>query len=347
MPATGGRCAGPSGDDVLFVHRHRAGHTGTGRVGPVASGHRRVGRFTVRSREIDPRAEAIGAGAATLGLPLEGAVTVADVVFVEGDLDDDGSASGSATSSPIRCCRPARGTCPDGAPGIEITLHPGVTDGAADAVVHAGAQLGVTVTAAATGRRIELPPGTVRRRRRRPAAAARRQPDHRAAGRTGIADARRCTPAPTTVPGVEIDRRPRPRRRRAGRARRRARRWPSTPRSCVAIQAHFEAAGPRPDRRRAGDAGPDVERALRPQDVPGRDHRRRRDRRCRRCSPSCATRPTRSPRRSCGRRSSATPASCRSATARRSPSRPRPTTTRPRSSRSAAPTPASAASSAT
>ncbi len=54
----------------------------------MTSGHRRVGRFTVRSREIDPRAEAVAAGAATLGLPLEGAVTIADVLFVEGDLDE-------------------------------------------------------------------------------------------------------------------------------------------------------------------------------------------------------------------------------------------------------------------
>ena len=47
---------------------------------------------------------------------------------------------------------------PDG-DGVEITLHPGVTDGAADAVRHAAGQLGIDVTAAATGRRIELPAG--------------------------------------------------------------------------------------------------------------------------------------------------------------------------------------------
>ena len=41
-----------------------------------------------------------------------------------------------------------------------MVLHPGVTDAAADAVVHAGEQLGVPVRAAATGRRIEFPAGT-------------------------------------------------------------------------------------------------------------------------------------------------------------------------------------------
>ena len=40
-----------------------------------------------------------------------------------------------------------------------------------------------------------------------------------------------------------------------------------------AIAAHYRARRPRPHRRRAGDARPDVERALRAQDVPGADHR--------------------------------------------------------------------------
>ena len=48
------------------------------------------------------------------------------------------------------------------------------------------------------------------------------------------------------------------------------------PAELIAIAAHFRAAGREPDRRRAGDARPDVERALRAQDLPGRDHHRRR-----------------------------------------------------------------------
>ena len=92
-------------------------------------------------------------------------------------------------------------------------------------------------------------------------------------------------------------------------------RWPSTPRSCAVIRDHFAADGPRPDRRRAGDARPDVERALRAQDVPRRAS-----------SPTTATSvpplldqlrdATDAHRRAvrARRRSSATPASCRSPT---------------------------------
>ncbi|HEU4842283.1 MAG TPA: phosphoribosylformylglycinamidine synthase subunit PurS, partial [Ilumatobacteraceae bacterium] len=114
-------------------------------------------RFTVRSRDADPRAAAITAGAASLGLPLDGAAGVADVVFVEGELDAGARARlGAFLADPL--LQTGTWERPDGA-GIEITLHPGVTDGAADAVLHAARQLGVDVTAAATGRRIELPAG--------------------------------------------------------------------------------------------------------------------------------------------------------------------------------------------
>jgi phosphoribosylformylglycinamidine synthase subunit PurSL len=113
-------------------------------------------RFTVRSHGADPRATAIARGAASLGLPLTGAVEVADLVFVEGDLDSgDRDRLGAFLADPL--LQTGSWEVPTG--GIEITLHPGVTDGAADAVVHAAAQLGVPVTAAATGRRIVLPPG--------------------------------------------------------------------------------------------------------------------------------------------------------------------------------------------
>jgi phosphoribosylformylglycinamidine synthase len=114
-------------------------------------------RFTVRSRDSDPRAAAISIGAASLGLPFDGAVGVADVVFVEGDLDDDAlDELGAFLADPLL----QHGSWDHpGDDGIEITLHPGVTDGAADAVIHAARQLGIDVTAAATGRRIELPAG--------------------------------------------------------------------------------------------------------------------------------------------------------------------------------------------
>ncbi|MET0144150.1 MAG: phosphoribosylformylglycinamidine synthase subunit PurL [Ilumatobacteraceae bacterium] len=126
-------------------------------------GSRSISRYTVRSRDVDPRAEAIRAGAATLGLALHGAVDIADVVFVEGDLDDDQrSRLGTVLADPL--LQVGSWDVPVSVAGegphVEITLHPGVTDGAADAVLHAGAQLGVDVRAAATGRRIGFPAGT-------------------------------------------------------------------------------------------------------------------------------------------------------------------------------------------
>ena len=115
----------------------------------------------MRSRGIDPRAEAITAGAATLGLPLGGPVDVADVVFVDGELDDDQRRRLAAVlADPL--LQVGTWDVPDdtAGPAVEITLHPGVTDGVADAVRHAGAQLGVDVRAAASGRRIAFPAGT-------------------------------------------------------------------------------------------------------------------------------------------------------------------------------------------
>ena len=123
----------------------------------MAPGPRPKHRFTVRSRDADPRSAAIGAGAASLGLPLDGPVGVADVVFVEGDLDAAArDALGAFLADPL--LQTGTWDVPD-EDGIEITLHPGVTDGGADAVRHAAGQLGIDVTAAATGRRIELPAG--------------------------------------------------------------------------------------------------------------------------------------------------------------------------------------------
>ena len=115
-------------------------------------------RFTVRSHDTDPRASAIAAGAATLGLTIEGSVGVADLVFVDGELSDtDLRRLEGILADPL--LQTGSWNEPD-RPGIEITFHPGVTDTTADAVVHAARQLGVPVCAAATGRRLELPAGT-------------------------------------------------------------------------------------------------------------------------------------------------------------------------------------------
>lgn len=120
------------------------------------SGPRSTHRFTVRSLDADPRATAITAGAADLGLVVEGPVALADVVFVEGDLDvQDRHRLGAFLADALL----QHGTwdVPPG-PGVEITLHPGVTDTAGETVVRAAARLGIPVSAAATGRRLEPPP---------------------------------------------------------------------------------------------------------------------------------------------------------------------------------------------
>jgi phosphoribosylformylglycinamidine synthase II len=120
----------------------------------VASGH----RLTLRSQDADPRGAAITAGAAALGVPIAGPVEVADVVYVEGDLDAAHlDRLGEFLVDPLL----QTGTWelpPDDSLHVEITLHPGVTDVAAAAVRHAGERLGVPVSAAATGRRVEFPP---------------------------------------------------------------------------------------------------------------------------------------------------------------------------------------------
>ena len=150
-----------------------ASAVGSGQWGP---GSDTMHRFTIRASETDPRAAAIAVGAASLGLPFDGEPGVADVVFVEGDLDDDGPRPSWARSSPIRCCRPATWDVPAG-DGIEITLHPGVTDGAAEAVVHAAPPARPRRHGGGDRAAHRVPAG---RRHRHPAAAAGRQPDHRA-----------------------------------------------------------------------------------------------------------------------------------------------------------------------
>lgn len=126
-------------------------------VAAVATAH----RLTLRSLTPDPRAAAVEASAAALGTTLPGPVTVADVVYVEGELDAaDRDRLAAFLADPLLQSgswdEPADGA----GPHVEVVLHPGVTDAAADAVVRAGARLDVPITAAATGRRVEFPPGT-------------------------------------------------------------------------------------------------------------------------------------------------------------------------------------------
>ncbi len=118
----------------------------------MAAGH----RLTITSIDPDPRGRALVAAIAQLGLPAPDPdeVAVADLVFVDGPLSrDDLVALEDFLVDPLL----QRGTwSTPTAPGIEITYLAGVTDGAAAALMHAAAQLGVPVKVAATGRRVEL-----------------------------------------------------------------------------------------------------------------------------------------------------------------------------------------------
>lgn len=134
-----------------------SGLRGAPSVAAVTSGH----RLTLRSVAHDPRAGSIEASAAALGVKLPGPVHVADVVFVEGELSDaDRDRLAAFLADPL--LQTGTWDAPDDGPGphVEVVLHPGVTDAAADAVVHAGRRLGLAISAAATGRRIEFPDGT-------------------------------------------------------------------------------------------------------------------------------------------------------------------------------------------
>jgi phosphoribosylformylglycinamidine synthase len=92
-------------------------------------------------------------------VPIDGPVAVADLVFVQSDgaLDADHlTRLGDFLVDPL--LQTGTWEVPaDDSHHVEITLHPGVTDVAADAVRHAGGRLAVPVSAAATGRRIEFP----------------------------------------------------------------------------------------------------------------------------------------------------------------------------------------------
>lgn len=120
-------------------------------------------RLTIRAHGRDPRATAIASAADAVGIDLPGPVSVSDVAFVEGDLDDaDRAALAALLADPLLQSAgwdpPA--TAPSGAVAYEVAFHPGVTDAAAGAIVAAGHHLGLAVSAAATGRRVEFPPGS-------------------------------------------------------------------------------------------------------------------------------------------------------------------------------------------
>jgi phosphoribosylformylglycinamidine synthase len=111
-------------------------------------------RLTIRSLDPDPRGTSISSAAAHLGIDLPDRVEVADVIHVSGALGDDQLAV-LATALADPHLQHATWDAPV-RDGIEVTLLPGVTDTAADAVLHAADQLGIELATAATARRIEF-----------------------------------------------------------------------------------------------------------------------------------------------------------------------------------------------
>ena len=119
-------------------------------------------RLTIRSIDPDPRSAAIRSAAEQLGAPLDPTddVAIADLIFLEGDLEARELASlHDFLVDPLL----QQGTWSlPAASGVEVAFLPGVTDGAATTLMHAASRLGVTVSGAATGRRIEFGSGVGR-----------------------------------------------------------------------------------------------------------------------------------------------------------------------------------------
>ena len=98
-------------------------------------------RLTITTIGDDPRGAAIAAAAAANHLDLPGPVSVSDIAFVEGDLDDDERDRLAAfLADPL--LQTATWDVPgDDDNAVEIAFHPGVTDAAADAIGYAATQL--------------------------------------------------------------------------------------------------------------------------------------------------------------------------------------------------------------
>ncbi len=235
----------------------------------MATGH----RLTIRSIDPDPRIQAITASATQLGLPPIGDIGIADVVLIDADLDADARQRlGAVLVDPL--LQTGSWDVPTGR-AVEVTTLAGVTNSDADAVIRAAGIIGVAVRTAGTARRIEFDNEVSEAVIDDLVDPPHRQPHRRTVDPRGD----RVEPAALR------------RRRRWGRgradslARRRVaarrRSFPvavTRPRGTARDPGVLREARSRPDRRRAGDPRPDVERALRPQDVPGGDRSARRRR---------------------------------------------------------------------
>ncbi len=115
-------------------------------------------RLTIRSIDPDPRAAAISNAAQQLGLPLDRPddVAIADVMFIEGELDQAAlTRLHGFLVDPLLQKGSWHEPTTD---GIEITYLPGVTDNAAATLMRACERLEFDVSGTATGRRVEFGP---------------------------------------------------------------------------------------------------------------------------------------------------------------------------------------------
>jgi len=113
-------------------------------------------RLTIRSASPDPRAEALRRSAGHLGLECPDEIRVADVIHIRGGLNDtdrtrleealvDANTQHASWDPPV-------------GNAIEICPLPGVTDPAAEAILHVARTIDVPVDAAVSGRRYEFGP---------------------------------------------------------------------------------------------------------------------------------------------------------------------------------------------
>jgi phosphoribosylformylglycinamidine synthase len=114
-----------------------------------------VHRLTIRAAGDDPRAAAIARAARTFGIDTGPAIGVADVVYVDGALDDAQRAA--LTELLVDPLLQAGSWEMPGGRAVEIGFHPGVTDDRATALLAACRLLDITASAAASARRIEIP----------------------------------------------------------------------------------------------------------------------------------------------------------------------------------------------
>jgi len=120
-----------------------------------------IHRLTITALGADPRGQALLDAAGALGIDGVSAVQYHDLVFIEGPLDTEHRrVLDTVLVDPLLQCgswdQPDPAGAPTGVQAIEVVLHAGVGDDAADAVMAACALLEIPAERAASGRRLEL-----------------------------------------------------------------------------------------------------------------------------------------------------------------------------------------------